>query len=187
MCGDPIDGALHVHHQIPLARGGGNEIKNLRATHPWCNWAVGDLMPDDPSIPRRLKPALKRKNTGLCAACGASLEDRNVIAVFCKPCYEERHREAARASASRSYYAHHESNKVRSREAYAAKRDQKLAVSKIWARKNREKMNAYYKARYRAKHDEIRAKSRAYREKNRDEINRRKRELYHANKAIKRK
>ena len=46
LCGEPIaDGAIHIDHVIPLARGGHDVIANKRPTHAFCNMSKGAKLP----------------------------------------------------------------------------------------------------------------------------------------------
>lgn len=38
ICGDPIEGAFHMDHIVPLALGGAHAWYNVQAAHPACNW-----------------------------------------------------------------------------------------------------------------------------------------------------
>ena len=47
LCGDPVSfSEMTVDHVIPKSKGGGNGIKNLRATHAKCNHDKGDKIID---------------------------------------------------------------------------------------------------------------------------------------------
>ena len=37
LCGEPLDGDLHVDHKIPFCYGGGNERTNIQLAHASCN------------------------------------------------------------------------------------------------------------------------------------------------------
>ena len=39
ICNSPLGGDREIDHILPLSKGGGNELANLRAVHPACNQA----------------------------------------------------------------------------------------------------------------------------------------------------
>lgn len=53
-CGDALpalhEGAVHVHHVIPWALGGGNEHQNVKLLHDRCNLELGRRCDDDDLI-----------------------------------------------------------------------------------------------------------------------------------------
>lgn len=44
ICGSSIEGAFHVDHIQPIARGGRHELSNLQLAHPRCNQRKGSSM-----------------------------------------------------------------------------------------------------------------------------------------------
>lgn len=58
-CGKPIDTNVHypdpysmsIGHQIPLSRGGSDDISNLRPEHLGCNTSAGNRLPYDARMP----------------------------------------------------------------------------------------------------------------------------------------
>lgn len=44
-CGEPLDERVQIDHVIPLARGGSNDISNLRLSCPTCNAVKGSKTP----------------------------------------------------------------------------------------------------------------------------------------------
>lgn len=44
-CSDPIEGAYHIDHRVPIIKGGTNNPDNLVIAHPFCNLSKGGKMP----------------------------------------------------------------------------------------------------------------------------------------------
>ena len=47
ICGKPIEGEFTIDHIIPLSRGGGNTLNNLRPTHKTCNMIKGNFTDEE--------------------------------------------------------------------------------------------------------------------------------------------
>ena len=50
ICREPITGAWHVDHVVPLARGGEHSYRNTQAAHPLCNFSKGARLPEGVSL-----------------------------------------------------------------------------------------------------------------------------------------
>lgn len=46
-CDEPIEGAYHIDHRIPLSRGGTNDAGNLCLAHPTCNVKKHNKLPSE--------------------------------------------------------------------------------------------------------------------------------------------
>ena len=121
LCGREIreNHVPHVHHWIPVAKGGSNKMSNLYAVHDKCNMLVRDRY-STPELQKQCReiPVEELEHVqGICEDCGCDISHRHWTSRVCVKCKKRRNIEA-----SYKVYGGHEAYNEASMRAHRKRR-----------------------------------------------------------------